>query len=110
LDTLPLQAALPPLVLQPLLENAVHHGIEPSATGGWVQITGRYRRGRVNLGIRNSLPNPSAHAHRAGNQLALDNVRQRLEALFPGAASLREGRVEGDFQVRMVFPFPWRPL
>ncbi len=110
LDQLPLEAPLPPLVLQPLLENAVYHGVEPSATGGLVQISGRYRRGRVNLAIRNPLPPPAADPHRPGNQMAVENLRRRLEAQYPGAASLREARVEGDFQVRLVFPFPWRPL
>ncbi len=110
LEELPQQAPLPILVLQPLLENAVYHGIEPSAAGGLVRITGRYRRGRINLGIRNPLPDQAEDAHRSGNRLAVDNVRQRLEAMFPGAASLSEGRIEGDFQVRLVLPYPWRPL
>lgn len=110
LEGLPLQAPLPPLMLQPLLENAVYHGVEPSAEGGLIQIVGRYRRGQVNLGIRNPLPPVPTPNCREGNQMAADNVRQRLEAMFPAAASLSEGRVDSDFQIRLVFPFPWRPV
>ena len=110
IEELPLQAPLPPLVLQPLLENAVYHGVERSPEGGLIRIVGRYRRERINLGIRNPLPSEPAPNHREGNRMAVDNVRQRLEAMFPGAASLNEGRVDDDFQVRLVFPFPSHPV
>ncbi|MCU0836840.1 MAG: histidine kinase [Chromatiaceae bacterium] len=109
LEGLPERAPLPPLVLQPLLENAVYHGIAPAREPGQIRVTGRYRRGRVNLSVRNTLP---AEAERrrasAGQGIALDNVRQRMMALYPGAAQVIESRVEGDYQVRLVFPYPWR--
>ena len=108
LQDLPLGAMLPPLILQPLLENAVYHGIEMATSGGVIQISGRYRRGRVNLGIRNTIPHAEANGHRKGNKLALENIRARLENLFGRHASLTEGLVEGDYQVRVVIPHPWR--
>jgi two-component system sensor histidine kinase AlgZ len=108
LQGLPLDAMLPPLILQPLLENAVYHGIEPAAKGGVIHISGRYRRGRVNLGIRNTIPNDREGGHHKGNRLALENIRERLEGLFGMQASLTESRVEGDHQVRLVIPHPWR--
>ncbi len=106
LEDLPEQAPLPLLVLQPLVENAVYHGIEPSAQGGIVRIAGRYRGNRVNVSVRNSLPSAGGNSHREGNRMALDNVRQRLAALYPGAASLTLGRVDDEYQVRLVFPYP----
>jgi two-component system sensor histidine kinase AlgZ len=108
-DDLPGEALLPPLSLQPLVENAVYHGIQPSRRPGLIRISGRYRRGQVNLSVRNSLPEAGAADKRpAGNRMAMDNVRQRLTAMYPGAARLIEARVEGDYQVRLVFPHPWR--
>jgi len=109
LDELPEDASIPQLVLQPLLENAIYHGIEPSPEGGRIQITGRYRRSRVNLGIRNSQPPEGSPQHNAGNHMALENIRQRLEGLFSGEARLTMSEIEGDYQVRLVFPHPWKP-
>ncbi|MCU7810244.1 MAG: histidine kinase, partial [Candidatus Thiodiazotropha sp. (ex Notomyrtea botanica)] len=108
LKELPEQAMIPPMILQPLLENAVYHGIEPSAEGGIISITGCYRRRRINLSIRNSLPSADEVSHRQGNQLAMDNIRARLAGVFDMEASLTESHVDGEHQVRLVFPHPWR--
>jgi len=106
LEPLPEEAPLPALVLQPLLENAVYHGIEPASEPGSISIVGRYRRRRVNLSIRNSLPHKTSGRHRNGNAMALENTRQRLQGFFDGQASLTVGEVEGEHQVRVVFPYP----
>ncbi len=106
---LPQSALIPPLILQPLLENAVYHGIEPATEGGTICINGRYRRSRINLSIRNTLPETSApSSHRRGNRLAVDNIRQRLAGLFDEQARLTTSRVDGEYQVRLVIPHPWR--
>jgi two-component system, LytTR family, sensor histidine kinase AlgZ len=109
-EELPGDAPLPPLILQPLVENAVYHGIAPSRRPGLIQISGRYRQGRVNLSVRNSLPaeTEQANRHTRGNRMALDNVKQRMAALFQGEAQVIIARVEGDYQVRLIFPYPWR--
>jgi len=109
-EELPGDAPLPPLILQPLVENAVYHGIAPSRRPGLIQIGGRYREGRVNLSVRNSLPreNETANRHTRGNRMALDNVKQRMAAMFDGEAQVIIARVEGDYQVRLIFPYPWR--
>lgn len=104
LEALPEHAPVPALILQPLLENAVYHGIEPSPAGGTIAVTGRYRRGIVNLSVRNSLPGGAADG-RAGNRMAMHNVRDRLAAAFGDAAGLTLGRVDGDYQVRLHFPY-----
>ena len=109
LEDLPGDARLPPLTLQPLVENAVYHGIQPARRPGTIRITGRYRRGQINLSVRNSLPeDPDREHHQGGNRMAMDNVRQRIAAMYPGAARFIESRIEGDYQVRLVFPYPWR--
>jgi two-component system sensor histidine kinase AlgZ len=108
-EELPSDAPVPPLILQPLVENAVYHGIQPSADPGDIQIIGRYRRGMVNLSIRNTLPKSGHETCRhKGNGMALQNVSQRMEAMFPGTARVTRSLVDGDFLVRLAFPYPRR--
>jgi two-component system sensor histidine kinase AlgZ len=107
LQDLPQEAMMPALVLQPLVENAVYHGIEPATEPGTIRIVGRYGHRRVDLSIFNSLPSGYGVSHRKGNQLALENIRQRLAGVFLGQASLTEHEEAGGFQVRLVFPHPW---
>jgi two-component system sensor histidine kinase AlgZ len=107
LEELPSDAKLPALILQPLLENAVYHGIEPSPYAGRIEIVGRYRRSKVNISIRNSKPTIANEKHTSGNRMALDNIKQRLQGLFDEQAGLTHSEVEGDYQVRLFFPHPW---
>ena len=88
IEKLPRGARLPSLSLQPLLENAIYHGIQPRPEGGEIRITIRRQRNRVEVEVRNPLP--SGHiAEVSGNQMALENIRERLHALHGGAAELR---------------------
>ena len=98
---------MPALVLQPLVENAVYHGIEPAPEPGSIRIVGRYRHRRVELSILNSLPSEDRLGHRKGNQLALENIRQRLAGVFLGQASLKDEEVAEGYRVQLVFPHPW---
>jgi len=103
LQGLPECAPMPALLLQPLLENAVYHGIEPSVHGGIIEISGRFRRGLVNISISNPLP--EKQSQRKGNHMAQQNVSERLQAVFPELGDLHIGEVEGRYQVRLVFPY-----
>ncbi len=107
LDELPLEAKMPSLILQPLLENAVYHGIEPTPGPGSIEIVGRYRRDRVNISIRNSQPPEVPEGRSSGNKMALENIRQRLQGCYLGQAGLTQSEVDGDYQVRLFFPHPW---
>ncbi len=107
LEELPMDAKIPALILQPLLENAVYHGIEPAPGPGKIEIVGRYRRNRVNISIRNSQPPASGKGHSGGNRMALDNIRQRLEGCYQEQAGLTQSEVDGGYQVRLFFPHPW---
>ncbi|MES3013648.1 MAG: histidine kinase [Pseudomonadota bacterium] len=94
-------ARVPPLLLQPLVENAVRHGIEPSAAGGTIRVRTRVKLGRSMVSIVNSLP---ASASEPGNGIALRNVRERLR-LMHDVASQFEARREADvFRVQIVVP------
>ena len=103
-EDVPLDTRLPALLLQPLLENAVYHGVEPETTGGEITISGRYRNGVVNLAVRNTLPRQASTVSRRGNQMAQENVRQRLDAAFGDEAGMVVGRVDSCYQVRCHFP------
>lgn len=103
-DNLPPSTPMPGLMLQPLLENALYHGIEPAPEGGEIRVYGRYREGTVALAISNSLPGEVARSGRKGNQMALDNIRQRLALHYGDRAGLSTGLVDGLFQVRVHFP------
>lgn len=94
-------ARLPPLLLQPLLENAVRHGIEPAAGGGLVRIRTRVKRGQVQVAISNTLGGAPSQP---GHGLALDNVRERLQLMHDVAARLETVVREGRYHVRIVVP------
>jgi two-component system sensor histidine kinase AlgZ len=95
------RARVPPLLLQPLVENAVRHGVEPSAEGGVIRVRTRVKLGRAVLVIANSVP---AVASRPGNGMALRNVRERLRLMHDVAAHF-ETRLDGDvFRVQIVLP------
>jgi two-component system sensor histidine kinase AlgZ len=106
LQDLPGDARVPVLILQPLVENAVYHGIEPAPDGGQITIAGRYRRGTLNLSVRNTLPPPGSTVHRPGNRMAVENVRARLAVRYGDEATLTVGQVDGDYQVRLTIPHP----
>ena len=83
--------AVPPLLLQPLVENAVLHGLEPALAGGHVEIAARLEAGMLVLRVTDDgrgLDAPPRPGKRAGNGLALANIRARLESIYGGAAQL----------------------
>ena len=102
-EDLPEQAPMPPLLLQPLLENAVYHGIEPARDGGEILVAARYRKGILNLAVSNTLPDAAAGG-REGNGIAQENIAQRLQARYGERAGMTIGQVEGRYQVRIHFP------
>lgn len=102
IDGAPQDALVPPLVLQPLLENAVYHGVEPGVGIGEVTVHIEARGKRVLVRLGN--PFHPDHAQRPGNRMALDNLRERLQLFFDAEARM-ETRVLGDrFEVEVEFP------
>ena len=101
LDANCMQARLPPLLLQPLVENAIKHGVEPSATGADVKISTERRGSTVVIKVSNTTP---AGVGEPGNGLALGNVRERLLLLHDVQARFRTVHQDGVFQVRLELP------
>ena len=100
---LPVRALVPSLLLQPLLENAIGHGIEPLPEGGTVQVEGRVDDDEVSIEVSNPV-SQTARAVRSGNRMALDNIRQRLELAFPGRSSVVVEETADLYRVRLSFP------
>jgi two-component system sensor histidine kinase AlgZ len=103
LDGLPQQARIPSLTLQPLLENAIYHGVEPLPDVGVVEIEGRRKGDMIYLSVRNPLPIKKFKSE-AGNQIALENIRERLELAFGSSASLSRAIDQTHYQVSIAFP------
>ena len=100
---LPMRAEIPGLIVQPLLENAIYHGIEPLPAGGTVNVEGRLDDGRVSLRISNPRPAGGARRHE-GNRLALDNIRQRLELAYGRRAGVEVEEMPESYSVTLRFP------
>ncbi|MDI1259790.1 histidine kinase [Aquabacterium sp.] len=90
------EAEVPALMLQPLVENAVKHGVEADPDGGWLRVSTHVKAGQAVLTITNSIPaNPQA-ASTAGHGIALRNVRQRLRLMHDVEASFAAGVHKGE--------------
>lgn len=101
LDAQAMQARLPPLLLQPLVENAIKHGVEPSATGAQVKISTELRGSTVVVKVINTTPEGVGER---GHGLALANVRERLLLLHDVQARFQTVYKDGIFQVRLELP------
>jgi len=94
-------ARVPPLLLQPLVENAVRHGVEPNDEGGDVEIITLRRGSEVEIRVVNSVGLP---ARTSGHGLALRNVRQRLRLMHDVAARFELNPEGQRFTVRILLP------
>jgi two-component system sensor histidine kinase AlgZ len=103
LDGLPMDAPVPALILQPLLENAVYHGVEPLEQGGTIRICGKRDGSNAVLTIDNPVA-PKVIGRRTGHRIGLDNVRQRLELMFHGEAEVEVFEAPERFVVTLRFP------
>jgi hypothetical protein len=95
----PQDAQVPPLMLQPLLENAVYHGIEPLAAQPAAVTVARKARGRGDPHRAVESRDHGENAHHAGNRMALDNIRERLMLFYDLEARLETETQDGLFRV-----------
>lgn len=102
--SMPCDALVPPLVLQPLLENAVYHGIEPSSAPGMVSINLFLTRGEVHVILKNPY-RADGDRHHAGNKMALANIRERLALHFDAEASLESRITKDAYEVHIRMPY-----
>ena len=107
IDAIPDDALIPPLTLQPLLENAIYHGIEPLAEGGTIEVKGDFEQNKllkktISIVISNPLP---ANNKQHGNQMALDNIKQRIQSFYHNKAVLETQVTDDCFTVSLQFPY-----
>lgn len=102
---------IPPLILQPLLENAVYHGIEPAPDGGCIRVAIACSGRELQLAISNPQPAVPAAGSRqaAGHRIALDNIRERLRLYYDLEAQLRIDNQPESYQVVITLPCPAQP-
>ncbi len=100
---LPMRAQIPSLTIQPLLENAIYHGIELLPDGGEVLVTGKRDDKFLDITISNPVA-PGEKRSKGGNQMALANIRQRFELAYGSRASVDVDTGDSGFAVRLRFP------
>ena len=95
-------------MLQPLLENAVYHGVEPGTGSSDVLVRITRRGDRVLAQIEN--PYLEAEVKRAGNRMALENIRERLQLFFDAEARITIKAADGRYSVELEIPYKVRPV
>ena len=113
LADLPHDLEVPPLLVQPLLENAVYHGIEPAETRGTIRIRVTRNGDELHIDLANPCGGPAGHSR--GNHMALDNIRERLALYYDLEARIDTGQVvltdgQLEYRVRIVLPCRVRSL
>jgi two-component system LytT family sensor kinase len=101
-----LDAEVPRLILQPLVENAIKHGLSPKPGHGLITITAERRNGSLSLEVRDNGVglNPRSRA-RLHEGVGLSNTRDRLDCLYGSAHKLEFSDGNGGLAVRLEFPF-----
>jgi two-component system sensor histidine kinase AlgZ len=103
-SNIPRSALMPALTLQPLLENAIYHGIEPRFAGGTIKIEMWAENDTLNIMISNPLPDVRKEARGKGNQIAQENIRQRLQTQFGSGASMQVIQEGDQYHVKVKMP------
>ncbi|MDP2152319.1 MAG: histidine kinase [Methylotenera sp.] len=102
INDVPPDILIPPLLLQPLVENAVYHGIEPLAGGGTITVQIYTKKNEVHLVLKN--PYTAQSKHHTGNNMALKNIKERLTLHFDLEASLKSKQVNDTYEVHITLP------
>ncbi len=99
-----IEVSLPALTLQPLVENAIYHGVEPLAEGGVIDITIDRENEYTRIMISNPLLEDRTEQHREGNRMAVENIRERLAIAFSGEATMQQVEADDRFTVTLKLP------
>jgi sensor histidine kinase YesM len=95
----------PPMLLQPLIENAVVHGIEPLSEGGKVELSISIENNKLKISIYNDSPDTGLDKKHKGHNIGLNNIRSRLEQLYEGKADFTyNDQYEGGVLVVIKVP------
>ncbi len=105
IDAALLPAIVPSLSIQPLLENAIHHGIEPLDGGGTVLVAGMLSGDDLVITVTNPVTDMTGRFMRPGNRLALENIRERLNLAYGERGGVDVTEEEGHYSVTLRFPY-----
>jgi two-component system, LytTR family, sensor histidine kinase AlgZ len=105
IDNMPGDALVPPLLLQPLLENAVYHGIEPAPKGGDITINIFSRREQLTMVVSNPFLGDNNQRRSRGNNMAVGNIRERLKLHFDVEGTLQQTTRANVYEVRVTMPY-----
>lgn len=97
--------AVPALSVQPLVENAIRHGVEPAASGGDVSVEVVEAEGVVQITVGNALPATPVRPT-AGHQVGLSSVRARIQAMTRGRGSVETQAKDGRYTAILRLPMP----
>ena len=103
IDELPMRARIPSLTIQPLIENAIYHGIELLPDGGDVTVTGKRDGQNLSISVSNPVA-PGKARDKDGNKMAMANIRQRFELAYGDRASVEIDDQDNSFTVTLLFP------
>jgi len=104
-NDLPEDALIPQLTLQPLLENAIYHGLEHILGGGTIYINGKLENDLITITIINPVPEYTHPSQRTGNQMAQENIKQRLSAVYGSKGKLIAEQTGNQYQLTIQFPY-----
>ena len=107
IDSMPADALVPPLLLQPLVENAVYHGVEPGTAPGEIVVD--ITRSGAQMVIRMSNPVSAEGSRHIGNKMAIGNIRERLQLHFDAEAGMETRVADGQYQVTITLPYITAP-
>ncbi len=103
-DELPMRAQIPSLTIQPLLENAIYHGIELLPDGGEVVVTGTRNGDKLEIEMKNPIAQDQTR-RTGGNKMAFSNIQQRFELAYGANAQVDVTETDSDYCVRIIFPY-----
>jgi len=103
-NTLPFDMLIPPLLLQPLVENAIYHGVQPRREGGTLGISlydgGKY----LDIVVTNPVPPDGTNSHQKGNHIAQENLKNRLKLAYGTRANLKITKSAHQYRVAFTIP------
>lgn len=105
LSLVPEDAAIPMLTLQPLVENAIYHGIQPLEQGGTIKIRGEMQGNMVCIHLSNPIPLEEKQRAGQGNRIAMVNIGHRLNLLFGSHAKIKVNKQPEQYEVTVMFPY-----
>ena len=95
---------IPSLILQPLVENAIYHGIEPLPEGGEIVISAILTDEHLSISVQNPVTAITRNRQHKGNEMAQDNIRQRLQLVYGGLATFTSNETKEDYLVTLKIP------